>query len=362
MTETRRIFAAVGGSLLVHLMLFLLMVLWLRWRPDFSLPDFASSKPAPLEVTIEPLQLAPAPPPVPIESDGLAKADTAPKNPLFESDVNSRAGSQLPARGTLPLPSQEGKERPSPEFEDRRAEVGEINKPPAAEGRPVPPQSAVPPTPRTAEIARQEPPKPEARPVPFKPTPAGREGILPRPTPVPPREVPVLATPAPTPRSTPAPTVAKKVEDVAMLRPTPRPVARPSRPPGSNAGYQAQRERTRIEGNISNRGARGVDAIGTPIGRYRKDLAAAIGSRWNRYVRDKMDLITIGSVHVRFYINRNGKAERLTVVNNTSNSAFEIICLMSISQAEIPPLPPEVAPVLENNRMEIDYTFTIYPN
>ena len=115
------------------------------------------------------------------------------------------------------------------------------------------------------------------------------------------------------------------------------------RPP-SAPGYQAQNEQTKIEGNISNRGRPGVDAVGTPLGRYQKALAAAIGSRWNYYVMRNMDLITVGSVQVRFYVSREGRAVNVTVRDSTSNTAFENFCVQAITAAEIPPIPPEVIP------------------
>ena len=71
--------------------------------------------------------------------------------------------------------------------------------------------------------------------------------------------------------------------------------------------YQPEEEETRVQGSISNLGSKpGVDAISTPLGRYRKTIADAIGSRWYFYIKQKMDLITVGSVHIKFYIDEQG--------------------------------------------------------
>ncbi len=56
----------------------------------------------------------------------------------------------------------------------------------------------------------------------------------------------------------------------------------PSRP--QTPGFQPERRVTRLTGGITNRGRASVDAIGTPLGRYKKAISDAIGSRWYYYV------------------------------------------------------------------------------
>jgi TonB family protein len=135
---------------------------------------------------------------------------------------------------------------------------------------------------------------------------------------------------------------------------TPQP--RPAQP-----GYRAQKEQTKIEGSISNRGRPGVDAIGTPLGRYRKAIADAIGSRWYYYVNQRMDLITVGDVHIKFVITRSGRVEGVKILSNTANATFGEFCMRSVTEAKIPPLPPDVSAKLDDGRLEIEYHFTIYP-
>ena len=134
------------------------------------------------------------------------------------------------------------------------------------------------------------------------------------------------------------------------------------RKPASEAGYQPQKEQTKIEGSISNRGKAGVDAIGTPLGLYRKKIADAIGSRWYYYVNRRMDLITVGDVHIKFSVNEQGHVEDVKILSNTANEIFGTYCVQSVTEAKIPPLPPDLAPSLQNGRVEIEYHFTIYPN
>ncbi len=53
----------------------------------------------------------------------------------------------------------------------------------------------------------------------------------------------------------------------------------------------------------------GVDAIGTPQGRYRKRMAMPSARAGIIYVDERRDMITLGSVCIRFYINKYGKVE-----------------------------------------------------
>jgi hypothetical protein len=50
------------------------------------------------------------------------------------------------------------------------------------------------------------------------------------------------------------------------------------------------------------------------------------------------------------------------VIRNTSNESLASISIAAIVNAEIPPIPPEVAKLLDNGRLEIDYSFTVLAN
>ena len=142
---------------------------------------------------------------------------------------------------------------------------------------------------------------------------------------------------------------------------TPKPrtesVIRPQQP-----GYQPETEQKQINGgSFSNRDKPGVDAVGTPKGRYEKKIWDAVGGRWYFYVDQRRDLITAGTVVIRFYINQKGEVEDLKVVSNDSNEALAGCSVQAISEAKFLPPPSELAPSLENGRYEETFTFTIYP-
>ena len=146
-------------------------------------------------------------------------------------------------------------------------------------------------------------------------------------------------------------------------QPTPaaRPAATASEKPSS--AYRPLQQKTKIGGNISNRGISSVNALGTPLGRYQKIVTDAIGSRWYAYTQSKMGLINIGTLQAHFVVDRTGRIKSLKILSNTSNEAFANICLQSILDANLPPSPDDVADTLPTEGLEWDgITFTLYPN
>ncbi len=364
MSDRQKFFTALAASALLHVIGFLLIVFWGRLHAEIMKPlenlrlvevaiaPTPTPEPEPVNFT----QLEPLATPIPIDSDGLQKTEKEPERALFQSDRNSKAASELPATGDLPLPSQVGKNRNELAFETKQFA------PPEMEFAPAPPlpesvRPASTPAPKsTPEPRPTAPPEPTPAPTPKaepKPTPAPDAEPLYRPTPVP--TVAPQATPDDLAKPRPAPT-ATPDESLAMLAPTPVP-----KPPNqSGAPYETQQNK--IEGGISNRGKTGVDAIGTPVGRYRKKIADAIGSRWNSYVKQRMDLITTGSVRIKFFITKKGGIEDLKVISNDANAALENFSVGAITSGKLPEIPPELAPTLDKGRFEVTYTFTIYPN
>ena len=127
--------------------------------------------------------------------------------------------------------------------------------------------------------------------------------------------------------------------------------------------YRRQKERTHIAGNITNRGISSVNALGTPLGRYQKIVADSIGSRWYTYVDQKRDLINIGTLRLSFVIDRSGRVKDLKIAENSSNQAFASVCVQSVLEAHLPPIPEDVAQSLPSEGLEIEgLGFIIFPN
>ncbi len=390
MSDKKKIGLAVVASLLVHVLLILVFAFgtWILPEREKALAMQAQTY-RPTEINV--VELAPdvlkTQEPGILDTTGLTATEAAPENPLFESDINSKAGSDAPATGDAPAPSQEGKDRPGAEFVDSPLSLGPTDRPaappvlniasldlpkPEPERKPKPERKLLEQEPTPTPTYEGEPLLQDAEATPT-PTPrpeatqqSERDGFA-RPTPRPVvkasatpklRATPTV-TPTAAPRSTPAPTLSP--EDLAMFMPTPRPRKAPRAKPVL-PGYQPHKQRNRIEGNLSNRGPRGVDAIGTPLGRYQKVIRDAVGSRWYFYINRRMDMMTVGTVRIRFFVNDKGKVEDVRMLSNTGNDTFAGFSIQSILDAEIPPPPSDVVEVLDDNRLEIVYTFTLYPN
>jgi outer membrane biosynthesis protein TonB len=240
-----------------------------------------------------------------IETDESKKAPE-PKDKTFESNANSIGASELAAAGEMPLPSQTGKDRPLMDFESNPYSLD--SKGAQAQQKPASQQKAA---------------KPAAQPEPI--TAAEQFALL-------------------TQKSASALDAAAASSQ-------------------AQSAYRRQKERTHIAGNITNRGISSVNALGTPLGRYQKIVADSIGSRWYTYVDQKRDLISIGTLRLAFIIDRNGRVKNLKVTENSSNESFASVCVQSVMEAHLPPIPADVAQSLPPEGLEVDgLGFIIFPN
>lgn len=387
----RQATVAIVASTLLHALLFFIAVLVIALRRETV--DFALTKPKPQELVIE-MQPRPAPPPEPpriftlsqlqemqyLDSTGLAKSEIALESAPFESDQNMVAASESAPTGNLPLPSMDGRtDLPFTNFKTQDALVGgkteAFPNDVAMTSSPVPPPpapNAAPPVPkvdpRPTAADPLDPPEPPKLKAVTEPKP-GEIAFLPgKVTPPITRLIPPLAKPQPIPVELPKPPVEplppimppakpEPVTDLARLTtPAPKPA------PKTKPSYQSQQERTRIEGNISNRGKAAVDAVRTPLAVYKKQISEAIGSRWLYYVKQRMDVVTIGIVQVSFFVTKEGRVQDVQVLNNTSNESFAQLCQQSVLEAEFAPAPPETFDAMKDGRLEITFTFNLYPN
>ena len=324
--EARKILWAVLAALVIHAVIgFLLAIVSAVQR----LPEVEEDKPVELTI-VDSSMLAPTKPKNAefIETDPSRQTAEAPKEKTFESNANSVAASEAAPSGDMPLPSQDGKDRPTLDLDNQRYTLANQGAQPKVEMAPKP---SAAPQPSTA-------PQPTSTPL-IAETPA--------PTTAPDQYAMLTRTPTPPPQ-------------VATPQPQSQATAAPQQP---SSAYRPERQRTRIGGNISNRGISSVNALGTPLGRYQKIVTDAIGSRWYAYTQSRMDLISIGTLKVHFYVDRTGKIKNLKVLGNSSNEAFANICLQSILDANLPPIPDDVADTLPPEGLEWDgITFTLYPN
>ena len=280
--DTRTVFWALLVAILIHLVVaFLLAAFSGFFSPSLPAPE------KPVELTfmdLSPASMAPKNSAF-IETDESKKAPE-PKDKTFESNANSIGASELAATGELPLPSQAGKDHPLMDFETN---------PHSLETKGAQAQQKAP--------AQQKSAQPAAQPEPV--TAAEQFALL-------------------TQKSAAALDAAAASSQ-------------------ARSTYRRQKERTQMAGNITNRGISSVNALGTPLGRYQKIVADSIGSRWYTYVEQKRDLISIGTLRLGFVIDPSGRVKNLKVTENSSNEAFASVCVQSVLEAHLPPIPEDVA-------------------
>jgi len=298
--NARTVFWALLVAILIHLIVaFLLAAFSGFFSPALPAPE------KPVELTF--MDLSPA-----SASKNSAFIETEdkkapePKDKTFESNANSVGASELAAAGEMPLPSQTGKDRPLMDFESNPHSLD--SKGAQAQQKPASQQKAA---------------QPAAQPEPI--TAAEQFALL-------------------TQKSAAALDAAAASSQ-------------------AQSTYRRQKERTHIAGNITTRGISSVNALGTPLGRYQKIVADSIGSRWYTYLDQKRDLINIGTVRLSFVIDRSGRVKNLKVTENSSNQAFASVCVQSVLEAHLPPIPEDVAQSLPSEGLEVEgLGFIIFPN
>lgn len=102
----------------------------------------------------------------------------------------------------------------------------------------------------------------------------------------------------------------------------------------------------------------GIDAIGD----WKKAVGNRIGSRWNEFRESQAGLLAVGSVRVRFAIDAKGDVSSLKIVSSTASETNAEYALRAIREADLPPIPRERLARVPGGRIEIEFTFTIFPN
>ena len=373
----RQVTIGIVASVVLHLLALLVLaqVAELVRKPA----DLAAARPPPeeLEMTIMPPEEPPilAAPVEPekqfIDSRGLAESKPA-ANPIFETDKDMTAASEKAASGDVPLPSQDGRGRFDNVFDTKKSSVGSMKEPPAPllEVASAPPTPPTPPAKAHPAQEKTTPTPPAATPAPAAPPPPKTEAAkVAQATLEKLREVEkkrddeiALAAKALPPLPQPVTTLEKpEIRRAIPVPPSPQQMAKLTPPaPPSRPGYQPEQEKSKVEGSITNRGKNAVDAVATPLGKYKAQVYNAVGSRWLYYVKSQMDVLAIGTAKVSFFVTRTGKVQNIRVDGNTANASFAEVCERAIRDAEITAPPAGSLDQMRDGRLEYSITFTLY--
>src|SRR2546423_9955345 len=166
-TERQKVLWAIFLSLLLHLVVGVPIASFGdKLQP--SLPEDEK----PVELTIVDLAPMPTPSTAPkdtpfIDTTEQTETKEEPKEKTFESNANSIAASELPALGTAPIPTQEGKELPTMDLKNRQHSLEQ-------EGAQAQPVSRPAPAPSITQATPQPTPAP---------SPSATSSPTPQPTP-----------------------------------------------------------------------------------------------------------------------------------------------------------------------------------
>ncbi len=336
--DQRKVWWAVLASVALHLLIGLALA---AFAERSVVPEAA--EPPPVQLTMMDLSEATPPPTPPPKKntmqttvDPTRASKIAPTEKTFEANENSIAAAEKPATTQNFLPGQDGKERPFMSLDNHAQTFARDG---AAAATPTPAPTAPP----------KASPTPEAT-------------VAPTPTPAPDVDQLALLTQTPSPIPSP-PSKEEKTADIPT--PTTTPISTPvpvETPPRPASKYQSLAEQTIIRGGINNRGRSAVNAVGTPLGRYRKQIEDAIGSRWYYYINSRIDLASIGVTRIEFEIEPDGSVTKMRISENTANEASASIALRSIQETKFPPIPDDLIPTLPDGHLKMEESFTIFAN
>jgi hypothetical protein len=82
---------------------------------------------------------------------------------------------------------------------------------------------------------------------------------------------------------------------------------------------------------------------------------------WYIEVEQQMSfLVHTSEVRLHFYVTRSGRVRNVTTVGNNANNTLANISVTAVTEAEIAPIPPEVAEMLPGGELEVDMGFNFY--
>lgn len=370
--------------------------------PEIAAPEVAAAE-------AEPPPLVPKPPePAPFARTSPDQEAPKPENPSFIGERNTQATSDAPAVAQAPmLPSQKGRE---PHTEDEiettvsKYQDGDLASDRIAAPREAPAPSSEPSPQRMNDPAQPpEPPSPLADPAlasqpspPTPPVPSPDPAMAEQATTPPPAPEPVVKDTPPEPTPPPAPAtpetpkdklaqsslpVERQVKEETPAEPpkppapdrrsasnptTPRetPPPNPPQPKANNTpqdapGFRGNQQKTRLSGSITRQGRAALDVEDSLLGKYHASLSRAVEKEWQLNCVRNRDYITPGQIIVRFVLEPSGKVRSLTFVEEFGVGNIQKgFTSESIRTAAIPPFPADLKKELNNEPLEVTYSFT----
>lgn len=138
------------------------------------------------------------------------------------------------------------------------------------------------------------------------------------------------------------------------------PMSRPADEGLFAKGFSPEERQNVINGSLAKEGADAVDAIGTPMGKYKKAVRDVISAKWHEYRQKNADFVTWGILKLEFSVDARGKVHDLQITKNEANAMLAEFSLRAIRDARLPPMPAEVAESVGEKGLVIQYDIIIY--
>jgi TonB family protein len=337
----------IAASVVVHAVLFFIMA-WLLGLDQAARAIWRQARVAnevPQVTLLFPEQVMPMPALKPKDTSKKEFVSTSaneaeekkPSKAEFESDRNTKAASKAAPfpDAIAQLPSMRGNDQPNLELTNRKYQDGKLAANDGGKPKPV--------------IAPHTPQEPAALPeqvAKAEPTPMAK--LM--------QEVEKsdarLSVEVRKPNEPASPQVAAPVEPAAL------PEAAPKK--RLMEDFTPFTESTKTKGAIGSQGEDAVDAENTPMGKYKANIHAAVGKKWYAYRNAHKDAAGFGTLMVMFYVTHQGKVEGVEFLKKSGNPLMDEFTLKAIRDTELPAMPRNVAESLDNDRMRVEYTFTIH--
>lgn len=146
----------------------------------------------------------------------------------------------------------------------------------------------------------------------------------------------------------------------AAVPPQEKPMLQPADEALFAKGFSPEERQNVINGSLAKEGADAVDAIGTPMGKYKKAVRDVISAKWHEYRQKNADFVTWGILKLEFSVDAAGRVHDLQITKNEANAMLAEFSLRAIREAKLPPMPAEVAESVGAKGLVIQYDIIIY--
>lgn len=167
-------------------------------------------------------------------------------------------------------------------------------------------------------------------------------------------------------QETPDGLFARPEEEASKPKPktsNPSPVTprQPEQEPTPESVFSMHRRTTNQSGGAAIGNRPSVASKRTPLGEYKHQLYAAIGSHWYLLVGQNQSLLEIGIVRVKFTVHADGRISNVRVVNGGNHAKLSAISRQSVNavNGQLPEF-PENLKVQLGTSFEEEITFRIY--